>query len=984
MLRTTILFFLYTAVCHSQNTRYYVDWQSSGLNNGQSWSDAYRNLHDALSASDSGDEIWVARGTYFPAENGDRSARFQLPSGVRLYGGFSGNEFFPEERDPQANPTILSGDIGVPGDSTDNSYNLLYLAYPDTGTLIEGLIFRNAVADNFNVNFGEAGNSGAAMYIMAKDGTGYPTIRHCVFERNTAAGPGGAVYANGSGSGSVAPVFDRCEFIGNRSTNSSGGGIYRSGGSWLDRPDDIRECRFEGNYAFFSGGSVYFRDSERTDTFDVRDCVFYNNLARIQSDGICFGNSRDISTTCLKITRCQFRQSKGTGCLHQDQFDYSGNTKISVDSCLFDSISTYLSANLHCLFIGLADGGTNELIVSNSTISYCSVAEISTYGYDLTFTNVILEHNFKHKTILINGGSVNWENVVFRNNVRTRDLLHIRDSNKPNRVNNLLMLNNYITPSFYLDNTPDFIITNSSFIGNTASYQDYTGLDPSYKFPVVYNCIFQKNKYSSGNIAASLLNPEVVLFPASTVPVPIHYHHCLTDGNTLNAIYDSTTLRNTVAEFVDIMSGNYALSPCSPGVDAGSNDIVDMLNLTTDITGSPRIQGGRVDMGAYERPALDFVQTPLVQPACSGSPGGHIHVTVAHGCEPYTYSWEPSAGNGPELTDVPAGDYRLTVTDQRGRSISDTISINDVPSPVLSAVYSDVVCGSLLGGVAAATTTGGAPPYHYSWNNGYSDSLLTHLTPGSYAVTVTDANGCVAMDSLEIRRSGQLVLQVSGTPVVCSGDQNGLLSARALNGRSPFDWLWSPLGQTDSLIQNLGPGTYTVTVSDTYGCSSEFTFYLEDPSILVPHILSQPCSNLNAPNGTAYTYADGGIQPHKYLWSNGGTTQQITGLSAGIYEVTITDAHGCTVTDSVEIKLLSALDDPEQAVTVRLWPNPADAFLWVEAAEKGELKLYNAQGRMVIQQTCAAGKNRVDVSSFSAGMYWWQWGLYGGLIAIVR
>jgi hypothetical protein len=153
-------------------------------------------------------------------------------------------------------------------------------------------------------------------------------------------------------------------------------------------------------------------------------------------------------------------------------------------------------------------------------------------------------------------------------------------------------------------------------------------------------------------------------------------------------------------------------------------------------------------MGAYERPALDFVQTPLVQPACSGSPGGHIHVTVAHGCEPYTYSWEPSAGNGPELTDVPAGDYRLTVTDQRGRSISDTISINDVPSPVLSAVYSDVVCGSLLGGVAAATTTGGAPPYHYSWNNGYSDSLLTHLTPGSYAVTVTDANGCVAMDSL--------------------------------------------------------------------------------------------------------------------------------------------------------------------------------------------------------------------------------------------
>ncbi|MFN5237304.1 MAG: hypothetical protein ACK5FV_09070, partial [Bacteroidota bacterium] len=427
MLRTTILFFLYTAVCHSQNTRYYVDWQSSGLNNGQNWSDAYRNLHDALSVSDSGDEIWVARGTYFPAEDGDRSARFQLPSGVRLYGGFSGNEFFAEERDPQANPTILSGDIGVPGDSTDNSNNLLYLAYPDTGTLIEGLIFRDAVADNFNVNVGEAGNSGAAMYIMAKDGTGYPTIRHCVFERNTAAGPGGAVYANGSGSGSVAPVFDRCAFIGNRSTSNSGGGIYRSGGSWLDRPDDIRECRFEGNFAFFSGGSVYFRDSERTDTFDVRDCVFYNNLARIQSDGICFGNPRDISTTCLKITGCQFRQSRGAGCLHADQFGYDGNTKISVDSCLFDSISATLSTNLNCLFFGLAGGGTNELLVSNSTISHCSEVQINMQGYDLLFNNVILEQNFKFSTILTDGGPANWENIVFRDN-RVLELLQIRYS----------------------------------------------------------------------------------------------------------------------------------------------------------------------------------------------------------------------------------------------------------------------------------------------------------------------------------------------------------------------------------------------------------------------------------------------------------------------------------------------------------------------------------------------------------------------------
>jgi len=975
MLRTTILFFLYTAVCHSQNTRYYVDWQSSGLNNGQNWSDAYRNLHDALSVSDSGDEIWVARGTYFPAEDGDRSARFQLPSGVRLYGGFSGNEFFAEERDPQANPTILSGDIGVPGDSTDNSNNLLYLAYPDTGTLIEGLIFRDAVADNFNVNVGEAGNSGAAMYIMAKDGTGYPTIRHCVFERNTAAGPGGAVYANGSGSGSVAPVFDRCAFIGNRSTSNSGGGIYRSGGSWLDRPDDIRECRFEGNFAFFSGGSVYFRDSERTDTFDVRDCVFYNNLARIQSDGICFGNPRDISTTCLKITGCQFRQSRGAGCLHADQFAYDGNTKISVDSCLFDSISATLSTNLNCLFFGLAGGGTYELLVSNSTISHCSEVQINMEGYDLLFNNVILEQNFRLRTILTDGGSANWENVVFRNNVRILDLLKIRYSNRPNRVNNLLMLNNHTTSSFDLEYTPDFIITNSSFIGNTARYQYYSGLEPGYYFPVVHNCIFQKNKYSTGNIAASLLIPQEIYYPASTAPVPIHFHHCMTDGNTLNAIYDSTTLRNTVAEFVDTLSGNYELSPCSPGVDAGSNDIVNMVNLTTDITGAQRIQGERVDMGAYERPAPGLAQLPLVGAACAGSTGGHILLDPVNGCEPYTYTWYPAAGTGPELADVPAGEYHFTITDSRGRSFSDTLTVPSAPSVQLTPVVSDIICGSVSGGVVAAVVSGGTPPFQYSWSNGYADSLQTGMHPGSYTVAVSDASGCTDSESVSVSLSGQLTLYVNGGPIVCSGDHNGFLSAAALNGRPPFDYLWSPFGQTDSLIEQLGPGDYSVTVNDTYGCSSSFSYHLDDPSVLVPHIISQACSNPLFPNGTAYTYADGGVQPHKYLWSNGGTTQQITGLSAGVYEVTITDAHGCTVTDSVEIKLLSGTES-ESVAELRVWPNPASEYATVEGSalrEGDQVSLYSLTGQALQRSEVSGGKAVLKLPLLPAGVYRWQW-----------
>jgi hypothetical protein len=619
---------------------------------------------------------------------------------------------------------------------------------------------------------------------------------------------------------------------------------------------------------------------------------------------------------------------------------------------------------LRCLFFGLAVGGTNELLVSNSTISHCSEVQIALEGIDLTFNNVILEQNFRLRTILADGGSANWENVVFRNNVRILDLLKIRYSNRPNRVNNLLMLNNYIFGSFELYDTPDFIITNSNFIGNTSNFSTYEG----NKWPQVYNCIFQRNKYYWGYTIASVLNP-------GTSYAPVHYHHCLTDGNTLNAIYDSTTLRNTVAEFVDTLSGNYELSPCSPGVDAGSNDIVNMVNLTTDITGAQRIQGERVDMGAYERPAPGLAQLPLVGAACAGSTGGHILLDPVNGCEPYTYTWYPAAGTGPELADVPAGEYHFTITDSRGRSFSDTLTVPSAPSVQLTPVVSDIICGSVSGGVVAAVVSGGTPPFQYSWSNGYADSLQTGMHPGSYTVAVSDASGCTDSESVSVSLSGQLTLYVNGGPIVCSGDHNGFLSAAALNGRPPFDYLWSPFGQTDSLIEQLGPGDYSVTVNDTYGCSSSFSYHLDDPSVLVPHIISQACSNPLFPNGTAYTYADGGVQPHKYLWSNGGTTQQITGLSAGVYEVTITDAHGCTVTDSVEIKLLSGTES-ESVAELRVWPNPASEYATVEGSalrEGDQVSLYSLTGQALQRSEVSGGKAVLKLPLLPAGVYRWQW-----------
>ena len=156
-------FFLFP--CLSYNQVVYVDAGSScTVGCGASWAQAYPNLQDALSATDSG-EIWVARGTYRPVEcspctGTDREQSFPMKNNVALYGGFAGTEANREERDIQANPTILSGDIGLSSDSTDNAFRVLIAVNVDSTSILDGFIVEEGNAD------GPFGFSLAAGFIL--------------------------------------------------------------------------------------------------------------------------------------------------------------------------------------------------------------------------------------------------------------------------------------------------------------------------------------------------------------------------------------------------------------------------------------------------------------------------------------------------------------------------------------------------------------------------------------------------------------------------------------------------------------------------------------------------------------------------------------------------------------------------------------------------------------------------------------------------
>ncbi|MCH7721630.1 MAG: hypothetical protein IH988_11700, partial [Planctomycetes bacterium] len=215
---------------------------------GLSWETAYHDLQAALmAAGESGGlvtQIWVAAGTYTPAESdGDRGATFQLINNVALYGGFAGTETSPDERDWQTNETILSGDLnGNDGpnfeNNDDNSYHVVTAGGTDATALLDGFIITAG-----NANGGGEDDDGAGIYSDA----GSPTLVNCLLVGNSAADDGAGMF-NGAGAG---PQLTACTLIAN-TADGSGAGLFNTSSDPL-----LTNCVIAGNVAQGSGGGVY-------------------------------------------------------------------------------------------------------------------------------------------------------------------------------------------------------------------------------------------------------------------------------------------------------------------------------------------------------------------------------------------------------------------------------------------------------------------------------------------------------------------------------------------------------------------------------------------------------------------------------------------------------------------------------------------------------------------------------------------------------
>ncbi len=236
------------------------------------------------------------------------------------------------------------------------------------------------------------------------------------------------------------------------------------------------------------------------------------------------------------------------------------------------------------------------------------------------------------------------------------------------------------------------------------------------------------------------------------------------------------------------------------------------------------------------------------------------------------------------------------------------IHIYNPPLAVTIPVFNNVSCNSGNNGKAKAFPTGGTSPYSYSWSNGGVVDSIINLVPGTYTVTVTDAILATATATVTITEPSIITTSAGGSDPLCFNGTDGTAVNFPTGGTPPYSYLWSPSGQTTQTATGLGAGTYNVTITDANGCTAFDLSILNNPPdiVLIMGATNPQCFGTST--GAAFLNSvTGGAGGYTYNWAFGGQTNDtITGLFAGTYSVTVTDANGCTKTD------FSGVYDPPQ------------------------------------------------------------------------
>ena len=301
-----------------------------------------------------------------------------------------------------------------------------------------------------------------------------------------------------------------------------------------------------------------------------------------------------------------------------------------------------------------------------------------------------------------------------------------------------------------------------------------------------------------------------------------------------------------------------------------------------------------------------------------GAENGAIEISVDGGTSPYNYEWTKAIdpffmATTQNISNLVGGLYQVVVTDANGCQQILNILVDRIGGPLeVEGVPTDVLCAGDATGTINLFPSGGVSPYAYSWvaSNGgdvtgqETNQNLSGLVAGTYTVTVTDnaASPAEVILSFDINEpAAALSLDLDPTDLTCFGSNNGSIITGVTGGTAPYQFQWNTGTSAQNLI-NLSPGTYTVTVTDANGCTATAAETINQPSqIEISGVVANASCN-PVTGGSIDLSVSGGSPGYTYMWSNSEITQDISGLSAGVYTVTVTDDNGCTATSSFTVR----------------------------------------------------------------------------------
>ncbi len=428
-------------------------------------------------------------------------------------------------------------------------------------------------------------------------------------------------------------------------------------------------------------------------------------------------------------------------------------------------------------------------------------------------------------------------------------------------------------------------VTYALLIGTTQIATNTTGVFTGLSPNITYTVIATINLSCSGTQATTSF-----VMPGPTIAVTQVNTTC---GNATGSI--TATASGTTGPYTYNINGG----PFQPGglfsnLNAGVYTII-----AKDANGCQN--STVVTILNSNGPALSFVQSN----ADCGSNNGTVTATVSGGTAPYQYSIDGGityqANNF--FTGLLGGTYTLMVKDASGCTNAAIVKITSSPPPSITAIPATATCGSNNGSITAFGS-GGTAPLQYSVNGNIfqASNVFTNLSPGSYTVTVKDANGCIKTTTVTISNSPAPTVTASSTPAACN-NINGTITATASGGIAPI--LFSIDGinfSVSNIFTGLAPGSYTVTVKDNTGCTNLVTVAVGSTNGPTAAATSTT-SACNSNSGSIIASATGGVAPYQYSIDavNFQVSNTFNALGAGTYVVYVKDAQGCIGTISIVV-----------------------------------------------------------------------------------